>query len=269
MKSTENLTNYLEINKLSWNNRLESHLKSDFYKMNQFLSGATSLNKIELDLLGDLTGIKILHLQCHFGQDSISLSRKGAIVTGVDFSEESIKKAQELAITCGTNTQFICSDIYSLPEKLEDSFDLIFTSYGTIMWLPDLNKWAEVISHFLKPKGTFVFAEFHPIVWMFDDDLKNIKYHYSNVLPIIETEEGTYADKSAAIKSKYVCFNHGLAEVFTALTSNMIEITDFKEYNYSPYLIFKNSIEIAPGKFQIKHFEDKCPLVYSLIGNKR
>lgn len=268
MKPLSNPTNYLEVNKLSWKNRLESHLKSDFYKMDDFLLGATSLNKIELDLLGDITDLKILHLQCHFGQDSISLSRMGADVTGVDFSEESIQTAKELAEKCNVTTKFVCSDIYSLPLVLEDKYDLVYTSYGTISWLPDIKQWAAVVSKFLKPNGKFVFVEFHPVVWMFDDDLEKVTYHYTNVEPIIEEESGTYADRTAEIKSTYVCWNHGLAEVITALQNAKIALNNFQEYNYSPYPFVNHSEEFEPGKFRIQQFGNKCPLVYSIVGVK-
>src|SRR5689334_11832748 len=135
--------NYLEINRQAWNARTEYHVHSAFYDMPGFLSGKTSLKEIETALLGEVSGISILHLQCHFGQDSISLSRMGAEVTGVDLSDLSIAKARELAETLGTQTKFICCDLYSLPEHLDQQFDMVFTTYGTIGWLPDLKRWAE------------------------------------------------------------------------------------------------------------------------------
>lgn len=166
MKITEN---YIEINKHSWNNRTETHLNSEFYNMTGFLIGETSLNEIELELLGDISGKSILHLQCHFGQDSISLSRLGANVTGIDLSYKAIENAKIIAEKTQANTTFICCDIYDLKKHLDEKFDIVFTSYGTIGWLPDLDKWASIINHFLKPNGKFVFVEFHPVVWMFDD----------------------------------------------------------------------------------------------------
>ncbi len=262
------MKDYLEINKHSWNNRLESHLKSDFYNLDSFLGGETSLNRIELDLLGNIEGKSILHLQCHFGQDSISLSRLGAKVTGIDFSDKSIHKAKELAKACNVSTQFICSDVYNLKNVLDEKFDIVFTSYGTISWLPDLKKWADIIQHFLKPKGNFIFVEFHPVIWVFDDHLEKVFYNYFNVAPIIEVEEGTYADKSANIKQKYVCFNHGLAEVFKALKDSNLKVSSFEEYDYSPFAIFSEMQEIEKGKFQIKKFSNKLPLVYSLVVQK-
>ena len=128
--------NYIEINRQSWNDRTEIHLKSEFYDLENFRKGKSSLNDIELNLLGDIQGMTILHLQCHFGQDTISLSRLGAKVTGVDLSDKAIECAQNLAKDTNAQTRFICCDIYDLPNHLDEKFDLVFTSYGTIGWLP-------------------------------------------------------------------------------------------------------------------------------------
>ncbi|MGB0431637.1 MAG: class I SAM-dependent methyltransferase [Bacteroidia bacterium] len=263
------MNDYLAINKQSWNGRLEAHLNSDFYDLPSFLKGKSSLNNIELDLLGNVKDLSILHLQCHFGQDTISLSRMGAKTVGIDLSDMAIKKAQELSKETNVNARFICSDVYSLPEVLHEKFDIVFTSYGTISWLPDLDKWAQVIRHFLKPNGQFVFAEFHPAVWMYDDDLEQVKYHYNNVEPIAEEEEGTYADKSAAIKQKFVCWNHGLGEVINSLLGTGLVLNQLNEFCYSPYPFVNNCEEHEPGKYHIKQFGKKFPLVYSLLATKK
>ena len=263
------MENYIEINKKSWNGRLQSHLNSDFYDVPSFIDGKSSLNKIELDLLGDIKGKSILHLQCHFGQDTISLSRLGAETVGVDFSDKSIEQAKKLAKTTDSNTRFICSDVYELPKILNEKFDIVFTSYGTISWLPDLDKWAKVISRFLKPGGKFVFAEFHPAIWMYDDDIDQIIYNYNNTEPIIEEETGTYADKNANIKAKCICWNHGIGEVVNSLVNNGLNLEVLNEYCYAPYPFVKNCEEFEPGKFRIKHFENKFPLVYSLSAMKQ
>lgn len=263
------MENYLEINKNSWNAKVEPHLQSDFYFVDEFLKGRTSLNAIELDLFGDVKGKKILHLQCHFGQDSISLSRMGADVTGIDLSDKAIEEGRKLAEKCGTDTKFVCSDVYNLPNVLDEKFDIVFTSYGTIDWLPDLDKWAKVISTFLKPDGKFIFAEFHPVVWMFDDDFKEIGYNYFNDGAIVETFEGTYADRDADLKQDYVNWNHGLGEVSNSIVKNNLEITDFQEYNYSPYPCFKTVEEFEKGKYRIPHLGNKIPMVYSLVATKK
>ena len=260
--------NYIDINRKSWNNRLESHLKSDFYDMDSFLKGKSSLNTIELDLLGDIQGKKILHLQCHFGQDSLSLARMGAIVTGVDLSDQAIMKARELNTKLGLAATFICSNVYDIKNQIDEKFDIVFTSYGTISWLPDLDKWANIIHYFLKPKGRFIFAEFHPAVWIFDDDFNYVQYNYFKDAPIAEEESGTYADREAAIKNAYVCWNHGLSEVYNSLRNNKIKIIDFQEYDYAPYAFVSGMEEFESGKYRIKKMGNKLPLVYSLEGER-
>lgn len=266
MKTEEN---YIEINKNSWNTKTEFHLKSEFYDMENFRKGKSSLNEIEQELLGELKGKKILHLQCHFGQDTISLQKLGANVTGVDLSDKAINYAKEIAKELNAKAEFICCDIYDLPNHLHQKFDLVFTSYGVIGWLPDLDKWANIISHFLKPEGKLVFVEFHPVVWMFDDNFDKIGYNYFNRGAIKESFEGTYADREAPIKQEYVMWNHGIAEVLNSLIKNGLEINLFNEYDYSPYNCFQHTIEFEPKKFRIKHLENKIPMVYAIQATKK
>lgn len=265
--NTEN--NYLEINKNSWNKKTESHLTSEFYDVEGFLNGKSSLNEIELNLLGDLKGKSVLHLQCHFGQDTISLSRLGAKATGIDLSDKAIESADKLAIEANSDAQFICSDVYDLPNHLQGEFDIVYTSYGTIGWLPDLDKWAKVISKFLKPGGRFIFVEFHPVVWMFDDNFEKVGYRYFNSGAIIETLSGTYADKNADITQSYVMWNHDLSEVVNSLIKNGLEINSLDEFDYSPYNCFNHTIEFEPNKYRISHLDNKIPMVYSIAATKK
>jgi ubiquinone/menaquinone biosynthesis C-methylase UbiE len=260
---------YLNINKQSWNEKTEIHLKSDFYDVPGFLAGKNMLNSIELNLLGDIKGKKILHLQCHFGLDTLSLGRMGAQVTGVDLSDKAIKSARELSEKSEIPATFICCDLYELPKFLDEKFDIVFTSYGTIGWLPDLDKWAHIVKQFLKPGGKFVFAEFHPVVWMFDDDFKTVAYNYFNNGAIVETLSGTYAEKQAPIKQQYVMWNHSMAEVVTSLIKQGLEINALEEIDYSPYNCFSHTIEFEPQKFRIKHMGNKIPMVYAIAATNR
>lgn len=264
-----NEKDYLTINREAWNARTGVHLTSDFYDVAGFIKGATSLNSIELDLLGDVKGKTILHLQCHFGQDSISLQRLGARVTGVDLSDKSIESARKLAEETNADARFICCDIYDLPNHLDEQFDMVYTSYGTIGWLPDLDKWASVVSQFLKPQGKFVFVEFHPVVWMFDDNFDKIGYRYFNSGAIIETESGTYTDRNAGIRFEYISWNHGLSEVFNSLIKAGLVINSMDEFDYSPYNCFRETVEFEPKKYRIKHLDNKIPMVYAITANKK
>jgi len=261
--------NYIEINKKTWNNKTEVHVHSPFYDNESFLQGKSTLMDIELELLGDISGKKILHLQCHFGQDTMTFSRMGAQAIGVDLSDKAIEKAKEFNTQLGLDARFICCDLYDLPNHLNEQFDIVFTSYGTIGWLPDLDKWAKVVSRFLKSGGKFIFAEFHPVVWMFDNNFKEVFYNYFNVAPIIEDESGTYADRYADIEAKTITWNHPTSEVLNALISNGLEINCFNEYDYSPYDCFQETEEFEPGKFRIKHLQNKIPMVFALEATKK
>ncbi|WP_430406223.1 class I SAM-dependent methyltransferase [Fluviicola sp.] len=263
------MENYKEINKQQWNDRVEPHVESEFYDLQGFLAGKSSLNETELKLLGDISGKRILHLQCHFGQDTISFARMGASAVGADISDKAIAKARELAATIGADATFVCCDLYDLPQQLEGQFDIVFTSYGTIGWLPDLDKWASVITHFLKPNGKFVFVEFHPVVWMFDDDFQKVGYRYFKSDPIVETATGTYADRDAAIQTTSVTWNHAMSEVITSLLKQGIQLQDLQEYDFSNYNCFSHTEEFEPGKYRIKHLGDFIPMMYSLVGIKK
>lgn len=261
MKASEN---YIEINRKLWNKRTKIHIDSKFYDIHSFLQGRSSLNEIELQLLGDIKGKSVLHLQCHFGQDSLSLARMGAKITAVDLSDEAIVKARQLNQELNLDAVFICCDIYELPSMLHQPFDIVFTSYGTIGWLPDMDKWADIVAGFLKPGGTFVFAEFHPVVWMFDNSFNFIQYAYFNDEVIVENEEATYADTTSSVGLTSVGWNHDIGEVLQALINKGLHLEHFKEYNYSPYDIFPGMIEAEPGKFQLEKMKGLLPLVYSL-----
>ena len=255
---------YFETNKDLWNKRVSIHVSSDFYDVASFKKGKTSLNKIELEALGNVKGKSLLHLQCHFGMDTISWAKEGAVVTGIDFSEEAIKTAKNLAAEMNVESNFVCSDVYELPQHLEKKFDIVFTSYGVIGWLPDLEKWASVISHFLKPGGTFFMAEFHPVLWMMDDNFTGLVYSYFNDEVIETGKQGTYADNNAPIHSLEYGWNHSLEEVIGNLLKQGLQITSFKEYPYSNYNCFSNTVQGNDGFFRIKGLENKLPVMYAI-----
>jgi SAM-dependent methyltransferase len=205
----------------------------------------------------------------------------GAEVTGVDFSDEAIKEAQQLNDELKLNATFICCNVYDLhPENstsskpyqlegLKGAFDIVFTSYGTIGWLPDLDKWAEIITYYLKPGGLFYIAEFHPVVWMFDEDFTFIKYYYHNKELIVTENEGTYTDRNADIKGIEYNWNHSISEVLNALMNAGLKIELFNEHMYSPYPCFNNVAEFEKNKWHIKSLEGKIPMVYSIRAVKQ
>jgi SAM-dependent methyltransferase len=259
---------HIDLNKKYWNLRTDIHYKSEFYDNKNFINGRNSLMNIERDLLGDITGKSILHLQCHFGQDTISLTRSGAQATGIDLSDQAISRAKKLAKETNSNTKFICCNLYDSPNFINEKFDIVFTSYGTISWLPDLHKWAKVISHFLKPEGRFIMAEFHPVVWMFDDLFEKIEYSYFNRGPIVEEIKGSYAEKDADISGVCVLWDHSISDIVNNLINAGLTINSFNEYDYSPYDCFQQTVKISADKFRIKHLDDKIPLTFSIDAQK-
>jgi SAM-dependent methyltransferase len=264
------MLDYLSANRQYWNTLAAQHYESDFYNNAAFLQGKSSLNEIELNLLGgDLRGSKALHLQCHFGQDTLSLARLGAEVTGIDLSDVAITKARELARRTQLSARFLESDVQRIDEVLGDErFDLVFSSYGTIGWLPELTRWAQLIAQYLKPGGRFVFAEFHPAVWMMDEQFTHLKYSYFNREAIYEEPEESYGGAKVEQGQGNYSWNHDLGEVLTAILNAGLRLTYFSEYDYSPYDCFARTVSSADG-YQIDGLAGKLPMVYALEAVKQ
>ncbi|MGJ8667452.1 MAG: class I SAM-dependent methyltransferase [Patiriisocius sp.] len=241
-------------NRETWNKKVAVHAASDFYAMEAFKRGVSTLNRFELDALGDVEGKSLLHLQCHFGQDTMSWSRRGAKCTGVDISEEGVKLARKLNEELQLDAQFVCCNVLDTSRHIsEEKFDIIFTSYGTIGWLPDLKPWAEMIAERLKPGGFFYIIDFHPIAWMYDYTVNppTMKYGYQQQEVIYEEQDGTYADGNSKIRSKEYGWNHGLGEVITCLVKAGLKIEYLNEYEESPYDIFPNLITNKNGMYEL------------------
>jgi len=265
------MENYFEINKKHWNKQTPVHLKSEMYDLAGFKAGKTSLKQIELDLLGDVKGKKILHLQCHFGQDTLSLARMGAKMTGVDFSSEAVKAARELNAELGLDATFVEANVLKLNQHLEGEFDAVFTSYGTIIWLPDLDKWAAIVNHFLKPGGRFYFVDFHPTLFMFDWDDHKIMYDYfTDGQPIVEETTGSYADQNSDLKTVEAFWAHSVHQSMMPLINQSLKLLDFQEYDFSPYNIFgeMDSIGAEQYTFGKGKWTTRFPHVYSMVFEK-
>ena len=261
-------TKHFETNKATWNNKVKVHSKSDMYHLEAFKKGKSSLMPYEIEALGDVKGKSLLHLQCHFGQDTLSWSRAGATCTGVDLSDEGIKLATELNTELNQDATFVCCNVLDTSKFIKDTFDIVFTSYGVIGWLPDLKPWGQMIAEKLNKGGVFYIAEFHPIVWMFDylDDKPIMKYGYMQDEAIYEEYEGTYANQADKMISKEYGWNHGLSEVINALTSAGLQIDYLNEHDASPYNVLPDLIENEKGMFETK---DKLyPLIFELKATK-
>ena len=266
---SKNYQHYFKANKEGWNKRTLIHKDAPFYAVAGFKAGKSSLNNLELEELGDVRGKELLHLQCHFGLDTLSWAREGAVVTGVDLSDESINYANELSKELNIPAQFICCNLYDLGKHLDQKFDIVFTSYGVIGWLPDLDKWASIIAHFLKPGGIFHMVEFHPVVWMMDENFEKIKYAYHNAETIVNTSTGTYANKNANIKYKEYTWNHSLGEVINSLIKHGLQIKHLNEFPYSLYNCFNKMCQGNDGFWRVNGLENKIPMMYSIKANKQ
>lgn len=258
----DSTTEKFKANQELWNDKTSVHKDSDFYKNESFLAGACSLNEEEIEALGDVKGKSLLHLQCHFGQDTLSLARRGAQVTGVDLSDQSITLANEQAAKIGIEADFICCNVLDTRQHLQKTFDLVFTSYGTIGWLPDLKPWAKVVQESLKPGGSFVIIDFHPMLWSLNDKFEQLGFPYFNRETIEEDTEGTYADNEAEIGGKSYSWNHSFEELFSSLKSEGLNLEVFNEYDYSNYDCFPGVKEFAKGKWRFPQHEDRIPYMY-------
>ena len=261
---------YREDNLKSWNSRTPEHVQSAFYDVPGFLEGNEALMAPELELLTDVQGKTLLHLQCHFGMDTLAWARKGALVTGLDFSDTAIDAALHLRDQTGLNAQFICSDVYLLEQHLPpETFDIVYTSYGAICWLPDLEEWANLIFRQLKPGGRLVFVEFHPVLYLFDFNTKALGYPYfAHQHPLTEETKGTYASPDANLKLRDHFWSHPISEVLTCLLQSGLEISRFSEWDYSPYPCFENMTKISEQKYRWENGPYPLPHVYGIIAKK-
>lgn len=259
-----------ETNRETWNNKVAVHAGSDFYDLDSFKKGRSSLNRFELNALPDVDGVSMLHLQCHFGQDTLSWSRMGAKCTGVDISDKAIELAKQLNDELQLDAEFVCCNVLDTAEHVSGDFDLVFTSYGVIGWLPDLKPWAEMIATKLKPGGTFYMVEFHPIIWMFDylETPPSLRYGYQQKEAIYEEYEGTYADEgSKQVVSKEYGWNHGLGEVVTALISAGLTIDYLHEHMKSPYAVFQGLVKDDLGMYELA--DGLYPLIFEIKATKQ
>lgn len=235
---------WLSTNRKAWDRRATLHLDSEFYDVDSFKEGRCSLNPIELEALGELDGKSVLHLQCHFGQDTLSLARLGAQATGVDFSPEAISIAKQLSQELSLEADFVCSNVLSL--DLGKQFDIVYTSYGVLSWLDDLQAWAGRVAAHLAPGGIFHMIEFHPTLMMFDFDSRSLSYDYFQEY-YQEEVAGSYAARDEEKTHTEHFWTYSLGEIMTALLNSGLRVLEFEEYDYSPYGCFNGMKEEQPG----------------------
>ncbi len=274
MTNSPQLPDYLSANRKLWDEWADLHVRSAFYDVEGFKAGKTSLRPLEIAELGDVRGKRLLHLQCHFGLDTLSWARRGALVTGLDFSERAIALARQLTAETGLEAHFVCADLYEAPRWLEEPFDIVFTSYGVLPWLPDLPNWGAAIAHLLKPGGVFYMAEIHPFAGMLDDEVQHpelrIAYDYFHqVTPQAFSTQGSYADRQAELRHKrhYEWF-HSISDVLNALLGAGLYLDFLNEFPFCVYQGLPFMVQADDGWWYLPEGFPKIPLTFSLKAHK-
>lgn len=259
---------YTKINKKWWDNITPVHLHSPLYNLEGFKKGQTTLQATELQEVGNVKGKTILHLLCHFGMDTLSWAKQGAIVTGVDVSTEAIALAQKLSKETGIPGRFIASDVYTLPKVLDEQFDIIFLSYGVLLWLSDIKKFGKIINRFLKKGGTFYIIELHPFTNILSYDFK-LQYKYFDKGPYLDEADGSYTDWESAIKGKTYEWSYTVADVINTMITERFHIEFFHEFPYTMYDQFPGFMkQNKKGQYVLKDTTIQIPLLFSLKARK-
>ncbi len=263
---------YFQANQKLWDAWTGEHEKSPFYDLDGFKSGRESLHSIEIEELGDVQDKTLLHLQCHFGMDTLSWARRGARVTGVDLSPASVNLARSLSLDLNLPSHFVCSDIDMLPGKLNGQFDIVFTSYGVLHWLKDLHRWGQVIAHFLKPGGIFYIVEDHPFMRVFDSDsekdLKVSNYYFFVEEPVKVELEGSYANDFKGEKHTFYMWDHSLGDVLNSLIEAGLRIEFLHEFPLANRAKFPYMAKGEDGWWRLTHEHNMVPLLFSLQARK-
>ncbi len=265
----------LQANQALWDEWTGIHETSPFYDLAGFRRGGIRLRPYEVEEVGDVAGRDLLHLQCHFGIDTLSWARLGARVTGADFSTRAIELATRLAAELELDARFVRSDLYGLPDVLEGQFDVVYTSRGVLGWLPDVSRWAQVVSHFLKPGGTFYITEIHPVAQAFENEgvapgELRLQYPYwEHPQPLAFEVAGSYADRSATVMTPTEYgWDHGLGEIVTALIDAGLRIESLREF---PWVDWQLDFLVLgqDGRWRLPpQVAGELPLFFSLLAMK-
>ena len=266
----------LRENNALWDEWTRIHETSDFYDLEGFKRGGIRLRRDELEEIGPVDGLDVLHVQCHFGLDTLSFARLGARVTGADFSAAGVELARRVAAEIGfPEARFVQSSVDDLPANLEGNLDLVYTSRGVLGWLPDIRVWAQVVAHFVRPGGRFYIAEIHPVANAFENEgvargeLRLTYPHWEHEAPLSFPVHGSYADETAeVVTTTEHGWDHGLGEIVTALIDAGLEIRSLREY---PYLEWKLDFleERDDGRWYLPgDLDGRMPLFFSILATK-
>jgi SAM-dependent methyltransferase len=267
---------YRAANRANWDERVPAHVASPDYAVRDFLADPAFLSgvvRFDMPLLGDVTGLRGVHLQCHIGTDTVSLARLGARMTGLDFSAPAVAAARELAAAAGADATFVQADVYEAADVLgRGGFDLVYTGIGALCWLPDVRRWARVVAGLLCPGGRLFLRESHPMLWALDDgragdDLLVVRYPYFETPgPLTFEYEGTYVATDAVFENKVShSWNHGLGEIVTALLDAGLAVTGLAEHDSVPYNALPGKMEQAGGgEWRLASEPARVPHSYTL-----
>lgn len=277
---TEKLS-YLEVNRANWDDRAAIHVDSPDYRVSDFRANPDFISDVvrfDLPRLGDVSGLRGVHLQCHIGTDTLSLHRLGAAMTGLDFSEVSLQHARELATAVGADIGYVQADVYDAVDALggPEQFDLVYVSMGALGWLPSVDRWAEVVARLLKPGGRLFIREGHPVLWSLSDPRPDgviaIDYPYFETTePTVWDDDVTYVTPAAGHVGSFQNtvtheWNHGLGAIGALLRRGMI-ITDFEEHECVPYRALGDQMAAHPdhpGEYRLGDRPDRLAASYTL-----
>lgn len=265
----------MEANRANWDDRVPVHWQPDAYDAPGFIADPTRISSVvtrdrDAGRLPDLAGKRLVHLQCHFGMDTLSLARLGADVTGVDFSEAAVAAARRLSDESGTPGRFVRCDVYDAPAVLGETFDVVYTGVGALNWLPDVRRWAEVVSALLTPGGFLILREGHPVLWSLDwredDDLLVIRFPYFETAhPVPWDDESTYSGSGTVEHTRTYEWNHGIGEVLAAVTDAGLRVESFEEHRELEWQGTSHMVLGDDGLYRMPEGQrDLVPLMYSL-----
>jgi SAM-dependent methyltransferase len=260
-----------EKNRESWDERVPIHVSGRFYDVASFKAGEERLQPFEIDEVGDVSGKDLLHLQCHFGIDTLSWARRGASVTGLDFSAPAVEAARSLASELGIGATFVQSDVYEAAEALDNrTFDVVYTGRGALNWLPDVGRWAGVVASLVRPGGFLYLAEFHPFTDIFGDEDLTVEHDYfQGEDPQVWDEPGTYADLDAETRHNLTYeWNHPLGEVVSAVVSAGLNVELLREYDYTMFPRWPFLRKSGFDTYRPPEGMPRIPLMYSLRARK-
>lgn len=259
------------LNRASWDERVAIHVVSDFYDVEGFTRGRNALRPFEIAEVGAVDGRTLVHLQCHFGQDTLSWARLGARVTGLDFSSAAIEAATTLAADVGIEADFVTADVYdAVPALGGRQFDIVYTGLGALIWLPDIDRWAEVVASLVAPGGIFYLAEFHPVTEMFADESLTIEHDYFTRPGGTRWEVGgTYTDGDVeTVHNVSYEWTHPVSSVITALLDHGLQLELFHEHDHTLWARWPFLEPSDDGTYHQPAGQPRLPLMYSLRARK-